>query len=139
MDAAKASGIPVAVCSAGTKEAVTYVLENLLGMERFKGLDLYMAGDDVPVKKPDPTIYRVAAERLAVDPAKCIVVEDSLIGLQAALGAGMQCVITFTSNTADQDFSGAATVLDSFEGVTFEQLVAGELVGVDSRAAKAVA
>lgn len=35
-----------------------FVLENLLGAERFAGLDLFMAGDDVSAKKPDPTIYR---------------------------------------------------------------------------------
>lgn len=33
-------------------------------------------------KKPDPTIYRVAAERLGVKPSECVVVEDSTIGLQ---------------------------------------------------------
>lgn len=35
-----------------------FVLENLLGEERFGGLDLFMAGDDVKAKKPDPTIYK---------------------------------------------------------------------------------
>lgn len=33
-------------------------------------------------KKPDPKIYRVAAERLGVSPSECVVVEDSMIGLQ---------------------------------------------------------
>ena len=37
-----------------------FVLESLLGAERFRGLDLFMAGDDVKEKKPDPTIYRRA-------------------------------------------------------------------------------
>lgn len=41
-----------------------------------------MAGDDVPNKKPDPSIYKIAAERLQVDPAECLVIEDSTIGLQ---------------------------------------------------------
>ena len=41
-----------------------------------------MAGDDVDKKKPDPTIYRVAAERLKVDPKECLVVEDSMVGLK---------------------------------------------------------
>jgi beta-phosphoglucomutase-like phosphatase (HAD superfamily) len=60
------------------------------------------AGDDVDRKKPDPTIYRVAAERLGVAPAECVVVEDSLIGLQAARGAGMRCIITYTPSTRKQ-------------------------------------
>ena len=41
-----------------------------------------MAGDDVPNKKPDPSIYRIAAERLKVDPKECFVIEDSTIGLK---------------------------------------------------------
>jgi hypothetical protein len=56
----------------------------------------------VDKKKPDPTIYNVAAQRLGVDPADCIVVEDSIIGLKAALGAGMRCIITYTPSTKQQ-------------------------------------
>ncbi len=55
----QAAGVPVAVCSAATKSAVEFVLGSLLGQERFGGLDLFMAGDDVKEKKPDPTIYKV--------------------------------------------------------------------------------
>jgi len=36
----------------------------------------------VPAKKPDPSIYRLAAERLGVQPSECLVIEDSAIGLQ---------------------------------------------------------
>ena len=43
-----------------------------------------MAGDDVPEKKPDPSIYKIAAERIKVDPAACLVIEDSTIGLQVS-------------------------------------------------------
>lgn len=61
-----------------------------------------MSGDDVDKKKPDPKIYNMAAQRLGVDPADCVVVEDSTIGLQAALGAGMRCIITYTPSTKQQ-------------------------------------
>jgi len=44
-----------------------------------------MAGDDVDKKKPDPSIYRVAAERLKLDPKECLVVEDSTVGLKVYL------------------------------------------------------
>lgn len=44
-----------------------------------------MAGDDVPNKKPDPSIYKIAAERLQVDPAECLVVEDSTVGLKVTV------------------------------------------------------
>jgi HAD superfamily hydrolase (TIGR01509 family) len=47
-----------------------------------QALDVFLAGDDVSEKKPNPKIYVVAAEKLGVDPSECLVVEDSSIGLQ---------------------------------------------------------
>jgi len=61
-----------------------------------------IAGDDVDKKKPDPKIYNVAAQKLGLDPSECVVIEDSTIGLQAALGAGMRCIITYTPSTKQQ-------------------------------------
>jgi HAD superfamily hydrolase (TIGR01509 family) len=50
-----------------------------------QSLDVFMAGDDVEKKKPDPSIYRIAAQRLGVDPKDCLVVEDSIVGLKVSL------------------------------------------------------
>lgn len=61
MDEARAAGLLVAVCSAATKESVIFTLTSLLGAQRFSSLDCFMAGDDVPRKKPDPIIYQIAA------------------------------------------------------------------------------
>jgi hypothetical protein len=61
-----------------------------------------LPGDDAPRLKPDPAIYSIAAERMGVSPAECVVVEDSIVGLKAATGAGMRCVITYTRSTRDQ-------------------------------------
>ncbi|KAJ7294573.1 hypothetical protein O6H91_Y248400 [Diphasiastrum complanatum] len=62
MDEARGLGIKLAVCSAATKSSVIFCLTNLLGKERFSQLDCFIAGDDVDKKKPDPSIYRLAAE-----------------------------------------------------------------------------
>lgn len=59
MDEARAAGLKVAVCSAATKSSVIATLDALIGKERFAALDVFMAGDDVPRKKPDPFIYQV--------------------------------------------------------------------------------
>ncbi|CAI5483701.1 unnamed protein product [Closterium sp. Yama58-4] len=85
--------------------------------------DWIRARDDVPKKKPDPTIYKIAAQRLGVPPSSCLVVEDSVIGLQAALGAGMPCVITYTPSTKSQDFTGAVTAFDDLGGVSLDKLI----------------
>lgn len=48
--------------------------------ERLARFDLILAGDDVKNKKPDPEIYNAARARLGVDPARCLVIEDSMVG-----------------------------------------------------------
>ncbi|XP_027364194.1 haloacid dehalogenase-like hydrolase domain-containing protein At4g39970 isoform X3 [Abrus precatorius] len=102
MDEAKDAGKKLAVCSAATKSSVILCLENLIGIERFQSLDCFLAGDDVKEKKPDPSIYLTASKILGVSERDCLVVEDSVIGLQAATKAGMPCVVTYTSSTAEQ-------------------------------------
>ncbi|XP_004250102.1 haloacid dehalogenase-like hydrolase domain-containing protein At4g39970 [Solanum lycopersicum] len=122
MDEAKAAGKMLAVCSAATKSSVVLCLENLIGLDRFHGLDCFLAGDDVKEKKPDPSIYITAAKKLGVSENNCLVVEDSVIGLQAATGAGMSCVITYTSSTADQDFKEAIAIYPDLSDVRFNDL-----------------
>ncbi|CAL5334790.1 unnamed protein product [Camellia sinensis] len=80
-------------------------LENLIGIERFKSLDCFLAGDDVKEKKPDPSIYLTAAKKLGLSAKERLVVENSVIGLQAVTSAGMSCVITYTSSTSNQQES----------------------------------
>ena len=96
--------IAVGVCSASTKAAVTKVLDVTLGQDRRNKLNVCILGDDVAKLKPDPLIYLTAAERLNIDPKRCVVVEDSIVGLKAAKGAGMKCLITYTSSTEREDF-----------------------------------
>ncbi|KAJ4745814.1 haloacid dehalogenase-like hydrolase family protein [Rhynchospora pubera] len=122
MDEAKGAGIKLAVCSAATKSSVILCLENLIGLDRFKGLDCFLAGDDVKEKKPDPSIYITAAKKLGVESKNCLVVEDSVIGLQAATGAGMSCIITYTSSTANQDFGNAIAKYPDLSDVRLEDL-----------------
>jgi len=83
--------IAVGVCSASTKAAVTKVLDVTLGEERRKKLNVCILGDDVAKLKPHPLIYLTAAERLKIDPKRCVVVEDSIVGLKAAKGAVSSC------------------------------------------------
>lgn len=122
MDEAKAAGKLLAVCSAATKSSVILCLENLIGIERFASLDCFLAGDDVKEKKPDPSIYLTAAQKLGVSGKECLVVEDSVIGLQAATGARMPCIISYTSSTAKQDFKGAIAIYPDLGNIRLEDL-----------------
>ena len=55
-------------------------------------LDVVVARDDVRKVKPDPELFLLAASRLGVEPAACVVFEDSPNGMRAAIAAGMRCV-----------------------------------------------
>ena len=83
LDQAQSRGLKTAICSAATKSSVEFVCEKLLGQSRVAKLDCFLAGDDVKEKKPSPVIYETAAQRMGIrDKRDCIVVEDSLIGVQ---------------------------------------------------------
>ena len=47
-----------------------------------QNLDVFLAGNDVPTLKPDPAIYNIAAEMMGLQPQECVVIEDSMVGLQ---------------------------------------------------------
>ena len=139
MDEARAAGLKVGVCSAATKSACVATVTAMLGPARLAGLDIFLAGDDVASKKPDPEIYLTAATRLGVHPARCVVIEDSMVGLRAALAAGMRCIITYTTSTAGEAFPGAERVVASLGGgpdggppeVTAADLIKGNVVQDD--------
>ncbi|XP_078447295.1 haloacid dehalogenase-like hydrolase (HAD) superfamily protein [Wolffia australiana] len=108
---ALSKGVKVAVCSTSNEKAVSAIVSFLLGPQQAEKI-LIFAGDIVPKKKPDPAIYLLAASTLGVEPSRCVVVEDSAIGLTAAKSAGMTCIVTKSSYTADEDFVSADAVFD---------------------------
>ena len=58
-----------------------------LGESRLSQLDVCILGDDVSEKKPSPMIYNEARQRIGIDKERCVVVEDSMVGLRAAKAA----------------------------------------------------
>ncbi len=104
-------GITLAICSTSNERSVNLIAGKLLGLERKASFSAILAGDVVSKKKPDPEIYNLASERLALEPGECVVVEDSRNGLLAAKSAGMNCVITTNGYTEREDFSEADLVV----------------------------
>jgi HAD superfamily hydrolase (TIGR01509 family) len=54
--------------------------------------DAVVTGEDVERRKPEPDIFLYAAQKLAISPSRCVVVEDAVNGVEAARAAGMRCV-----------------------------------------------
>ncbi|MBA4489482.1 HAD family phosphatase [Paracoccus sp. S1E-3] len=82
-----AEGLPMAVVSNSTADEVALAME-VTGLDRI--IPVTVSRADVKEGKPSPEGYLLAARRLSVPPADCLVVEDSLVGAQAGLNAGMR-------------------------------------------------
>jgi beta-phosphoglucomutase family hydrolase len=88
--------------------------------------DAIVSGFDMP-GKPEPLLFLEVARRLEVPPARCIVVEDAIAGVEAARRAGMRCVAVTTTNPA-QALQAADVVVDRLDTLpqdTFQRLLAG--------------
>lgn len=81
--------IPFAVVSGSTRESVIASLAALNLLDRF---DTLVCAGDYSKSKPDPEAFLLAASRLGVPPADCLVFEDTDMGIQAATAAGMRSV-----------------------------------------------
>jgi beta-phosphoglucomutase len=104
---AEAAGIIQAIASGACREEVMAVVE-ALGPSRFRAV---VVAEDVTRGKPNPEGYLKAAGQLGVDPSRCLVVEDSLHGIEAALAAGMQCLAV--ASTLPQERLGRAHAVAS--------------------------
>jgi len=112
----------IATSSPGKKSAQT-LKSARVNHELF---DVWIHGDMIAKKKPDPEIYLRAANDLGLDPAVCVAVEDSIQGVDSAKGAGMK-VLAVTNSFKAEELARADRIVSSLEGVTLASLL--ELFG----------
>lgn len=93
LNKAKKNEIPMAIGSAAIIFNIDFVLDGLNIRHYF---DVIVGAEDVKESKPSPETYLICAEKLGVEPASCIVFEDSTKGVASALAAGMGCVAITT-------------------------------------------
>ncbi|UQA94575.1 HAD family hydrolase [Streptomyces halobius] len=110
--------VPYCVASSGTHERIRVALSKTgllekFGLEKFGAEGVHGGGDnrifssqDVGRGKPAPDLFLHAAEQMGVSPERCAVVEDSPLGVQGALDAGMD-VYGFTAMTPAAKLAGA--------------------------------
>lgn len=110
VDAAIGAGVPLAVCSTSNEAAVRTLIMTLMGEERAAKFSFF-CGDAVERKKPAPDVYNLAAETMGLAKSECVVIEDSGIGNRAAKAAGMACLVTMSTYTAEEDFTGADRIV----------------------------
>src|SRR5574343_190009 len=116
--AARATGIRLAIATTTSPENVGALLDASLAPGSSEWFEVIGAGDIVAAKKPAPDIYHWVLDRLALPASACLAIEDSENGLRAALGAGLNGLVTPCAYTQGQDFSGAAAVIGNLLDIT---------------------
>ncbi|MGK5732730.1 HAD family hydrolase [Streptomyces sp. URMC 124] len=100
-----AGGVPYCVASSGTHERIR-VGHGRTGLDEWFEESWIFSAEDVGRGKPAPDLFLHAARSMGVEPARCVVVEDSPLGVQAALAAGMD-VYGYTGMTPAERLTAA--------------------------------
>jgi HAD superfamily hydrolase (TIGR01509 family) len=103
-----AAQVPVAIASSA-HPAVIAAAVDALGLHGV--FSAIASSDEVPHGKPEPDVYLLAARRLGVDPARCLVVEDSTNGVLAGKAAG--AVVVLVPNASVPPAPGTETLADA--------------------------
>jgi sugar-phosphatase len=110
LDAAHERGLPVGLATGNTLSN----LERRLGRHGvFDRFDAIVTRSEVAKGKPAPDIYLEASRRLGAPPNRCLVLEDSVVGCQAALAAGMRVIACPTVVTAHCEYPAGADLVSS--------------------------
>ena len=117
---AKSEGLRIGLASSSNRKWVTEHLTNLDLIDYFETI---RTADDVEFVKPDPALYKLAAEDLNVSPSECIAFEDSANGASAAVEAGLTCIIVPNQTTRELEFPTVKHRLNSMSDVSFCQLL----------------
>ena len=120
LNALQAQHIPAAVGTSAPESNVRFTLDGLPLRPYFKAV---VDASMIQHGKPDPEIYLTAARMVGVEPARCVVFEDALAGIEAGLRGGMTVVALATTHTREElANTGAALIVDDFTGLTVENV-----------------
>ena len=111
-------GFKMALASAAPMENVQLLIRGVGIEKRFQSI---ISGEDVTEGKPSPQVFLLAAEKLGVEPQRCVVIEDAVAGVAAARRAGMHCVAV-TNTHPKASLSEADLIVGSLEAVTVGDL-----------------
>ncbi|MTE20417.1 HAD-IA family hydrolase [Streptomyces sp. TRM43335] len=109
----EAEGVPYCVASSGSHERIRVALRTTGLHERFDEKRIF-SSQDVGRGKPAPDLFLHAAEAMGTPADRCVVVEDSPLGVRAAVAAGMD-VHGFTAMTPGEKLAGATRLFSTMD------------------------
>jgi beta-phosphoglucomutase len=113
-------GVKTAIATSASSYRTRRTLQLLNLEDKFAAV---ITGDDVTAGKPDPAVYRLAAEQLNLGSSQILVLEDAPSGVQAAKAAGMRCVgVTSNGRAEALRRAGADHIIPDFVDLSTEEL-----------------
>ena len=113
-------GYRQAIASSGEMANIVAVVAALGIGNRF---DTLVSGAFLPRSKPDPAIFLQAAAAVGASPEECLVVEDGIVGIEAARRAGMRCVALTTTHPPEK-LAGADLIVKDLSALDEEMVLA---------------
>jgi beta-phosphoglucomutase len=119
-----AAAVPIGIASGALRHEIEEIVDAAGVGDLFA---VIVAAGDTPQSKPSPDPYRLAFDRLreasgdALDPRRCVAIEDSRWGLESAHGAGLRCVGVTNSYPA-HELPGAELIVDGLKELTLPML-----------------
>jgi len=108
---ARDAGLPMAIATATGLSNVVSLLNKNLGEGSIEWFKVISTADDTTKRKPDPQVFQITLERLALKAHQCLAFEDSRNGLLASTAINIPTFITPSVYTDDQEFSEAFCVM----------------------------
>ena len=118
---AEAHHIKMAIGSAAITFNIDFILDNLSIRHYFQAI---VSADDVTISKPHPETFLKAADLLGVAPPGCLVFEDAPKGVEAALNAGMRCVVLTTMHEKEEfrDYPNIVHFIEDYTDASLGEL-----------------
>ena len=108
-----------AVVSGASKKEIEAILDKNIGLKNF---NVVIAGDDIEEGKPHPSPFQTALRRMDLKPSEAIVVENAPLGVEAAIRAGIEYIVTLNNTplSISSDFKGTISIADKERNKIFK-------------------
>lgn len=115
----KINNIKLAVATSSMKFRAEKILQVLQIRDFF---DVLVTAEDVKKHKPNPDIFLEAAKQLNEKPADCVVFEDAVNGVRAAIDGGMKVVAVKTKFHTNKELKSANIIIKDFSAINLEKI-----------------
>ncbi len=119
LDEMKEKGIPMAVGTSSTRKRAEEII-NILGLDKY--MKTIITAEHVDNHKPHPETFLATAKALNTDPQKCVVIDDSDSGIEAAKRGDMKAIAFLTRYHTKEELNDSDLIIDSFSQISYKKI-----------------